>query len=86
MNKSARNWIITILIVTATFIVGLHFGAENPFPPKTHLGSMTTPNTVIYKICWTDNLKAEGKIDDLPEVQTGALCAYDVKQAWKLFK
>lgn len=88
MKQSTGNWIsIVIVITTIVFILGLYVGEENPFPQtkvESHLGSITEPGSVIYKICWTDNLKQEGKIDNLPEVQTGALCAYDVKQAWKV--
>jgi hypothetical protein len=88
MKQSTGKWIsIVLIIITIVFILGLHFGEENPFPQtkvESHLGSITIPNTLIYKICWTDNLKEEGKIDDLTEVQTGALCAYDVTQAWKV--
>ena len=72
-------WIVMMGVIATLVLVEVLTASGNTEAPKTQ----TPPASVIHQICYVDALKEQGKITELPLVQTGAICAYDVKQAWR---
>lgn len=64
-----------IVIVAVAVLI-----ASRPDPTRT---PPYPPASVVHTICYTDALKEQGKLDELPLVDQGAICRYDVDHAWK---